>query len=84
MTILFLPAVWIFLWEIEQAQVRIALRQLKYAPTTLMGRMAGIGTEEFQDYHSYCLLTIPGPTQSTNHEDLRVKARNFNIELNYG
>lgn len=28
MTILFLPAVWIFLWGIEQAQVRIALRQL--------------------------------------------------------
>lgn len=49
-----------------------------------MGRMAGIGTEEFQDYHSYCLLTIPGPAQSTNHEELWVKARNFNIELNYG
>lgn len=49
-----------------------------------MGLMAGIGTEEFQHCHSYCLLTIPGSTQSTNHEELRVKARNFNIELNYG
>lgn len=49
-----------------------------------MGRTAGVGTEEFQDYHSYCLLTSPGPTQSTDHVELGVKARNFNIELNYG
>jgi len=49
-----------------------------------MGRAAGVGTEEFQDYHSYCLLTIPGRTQSTELVELVVKARNFNIERNYG
>lgn len=48
-----------------------------------MGRRAGIRTEAFQDYHSYCLLTTPGPTQSTDHEELGMKAGNFNIELNY-
>lgn len=49
-----------------------------------MGQTAGIGTEEFQDYHSYCLLIIPGLTQNTDHVELGVKARNFNTKLNYG
>lgn len=48
-----------------------------------MGWKAGIGTERFHDYHSYCLLTIPGPTQSTDHVELGMKARNFNIKLSY-
>lgn len=49
-----------------------------------MGLRASLGREKFQDCHSYCLLTTSGPTQSTDHMELRVKARKFNIALNYG
>lgn len=49
-----------------------------------MGPRAGIGTEKCHDYHSYCLLTIPDPTQGTDHVEPRGKARPFSIELNDG
>lgn len=49
-----------------------------------MGPRVGIETEKSQDYHSYCLLTTPGPTQGTDHVQLAAKARPFGIELNDG
>lgn len=49
-----------------------------------MGPRAGLGMKEFQDCHSYSLLITSGPTESTSHMEMKVKARTFNIELNYG